>query len=202
MFLDFNITAANEKAITRSLKTGSPIKNPMLLSIIHNIFKNIPVNIPELALVCKTWKNIVDSKEFKKIIPLPQQAFGRQKWLKYIGVDPGEELTPYFPRWIYKYLDTNKCTMTFIPKKVKKTQADGTVLEIALDTLKNIGELVENPIKGHRMGYSRNAWKRALEEVRDMEEAHWVVISKKAIGRNKTYIQQQEEYMDEATCQI
>ena len=92
--------------------------------------------------------------------------------------------------------------LTFIPKTVKITQENGkvddasmdieVVKEVPLDSLEVIGKLVANPTKGNKIGYSANSWQEAIQEKRNLEKPHWVLISKEIIGRNKSYEDQQK----------
>ena len=66
------------------------------------------------------------------------------------------------------------------------------VKEVPLDSLEVIGKLVANPTKGNKIGYHANSWTEALQEKRNLEKPHWVLISKEIIGRNKSYEDQQK----------
>ena len=79
--------------------------------------------------------------------------------------------------------------LTFIPEKVKVIENGNEVL---LDNLEVIGKLVGNPKKGNKTGYAIDSWPEAISEKRKQEKPHWVWIKKEVIGRNKTYVQQQE----------
>ena len=67
-----------------------PHTSPLPLEIQCIIFQNAKVELPNLALVCKNWKAIVDDNRFRETIR-PAKAFGSREWKEYIGVDAGEE---------------------------------------------------------------------------------------------------------------
>ncbi len=173
--------------------------SPLPLEVTRIIFQNAKADLPYLALVCKEWRNLADDKVLRETIR-PSKAFGSREWKEYIGVDAGEELP--LPRRAYGDVEKGNYYLTFIPKSVKVTQenkkVDDTsmdielVKEVPLDSLEVIGKLVANPTKGNKIGYHIDSWQKALQEKRNLEKPHWVLISKEVIGRNKTYGDQQK----------
>ncbi len=169
------------------------------IDAIRIIFQNLKEDFHKLALVCKEWRNLADDKVLRETIR-PVQAFGTQEWKKYIGVDAGEE--PLLPRRTYGVMDIGNSYLTFIPEKVKMIQVNGkvddasmgieVVKEVPLDSLEVIGKLVSNPTKGNKIGYDPTSWQEFIEAKVNLEKSHWVLISKEVIGRNRTYVQQQE----------
>ncbi len=172
--------------------------SPLPLDVQHIIFQNAKADLHNLALVCKDWRNLADDKVLRETIR-PAKVFGRRDWKEYIGVDAGAE--PPLPRRVYGDMERGNYYLTFIPEKVKMTQVNGkvddtsmnieVVKEVALDSLEVIGKLVANPSKGNKIGYSAYAWQEALQEKRNLEKPHWVLISKEIIGRNEYYEDQQ-----------
>ncbi len=173
--------------------------SPLPLDVQRIIFQNAKADLHNLALVCKDWRNLADDKVLRETI-CPAKAFGSRDWKEYIGVDAGEELP--LPRRAYGDMERGNHYLTFIPKTVKVTQENGKVddtsmdiegvKEVALDSLEVIGKLVSNPTKGNKIGYYANSWQEALQEKRNLEKSHWVLISKEIIGRNKSYEDQQK----------
>ncbi len=176
-----------------------PIAGSLPIDVLPIIFQNGKTDLPNLALVCKNWKAIVDNKQFRETIR-PPKAFGSREWKEYIGVDAGEELP--LPRRAYGDMEKGNYYLTFIPKTVKVTQENGkiddtsmdieVVKEVPLDSLEIIGKLVTNPIKGNKIGYDPISWQPPIPEKRNLEKPHWVLISKEIIGRSKSYEAQQK----------
>ncbi len=177
-----NVAGTNQYEVQSMV---DPIVGPLPADILPIIFQNGKTDLPNLALVCKNWKAIVDNTQFCETIR-PAIAFGVQEWKEYIGVDAGEE--PRLPRRAYGDLEKEGGLLTFIPEKVKVIENG---FEVFLDNLKVIGKLVGNPKKGNKTGYTRDSC-RAISEDRKQEKPHWVWIKKEVIGRGKSYEQQQE----------
>ncbi len=167
--------------------------SPLPLEVTCIIFQNAKADLPYLALVCKEWRNLADDKVLRETIR-PSKAFGSREWKEYIGVDAGEELP--LPRRAYGDMEKGDYYLTFIPKSVKIMQENGkvddVVKEVPLDSLEVIGKLAANAIKGNKIGCSANSWPEAIQEKRNLEKPHWVLISKEIIGRNKSYEDQQK----------
>ncbi len=193
---NINVTGTNQYEVQ---SMSDPIAGSLPIDVLPIIFKNVKTDLPNLALVCKNWKAFVDNKEFRETIR-PAKAFGSREWKEYIGVDAGEE--PQLPRRAYADMKKGNYYLTFIPKSVKITQENGkvddtsmdieVVKEVPLDSLEVIGKLVSNPIKGNKIGYDPDYWPEALQEKRNLEKPHWVLISKEIIGRNKSYKDQKK----------
>ncbi len=181
-----NVTGTNQYVVQ---SMADPIAGSLPTDVLPIIFQNAKTDLPSLALVCKNWKAIVDNKSFRETI-CPVKAFGTQKWQDFIGVNAGKE--PLLPRRAYADMEKGNYYLTFIPEKVKMTQVNGMVKEVPLDSLEAIGKLVSNPTKGYKIGYYANSWQEALQEKRNLEKSHWVLISKEIIGRNKSYEDQQK----------
>ena len=190
MQINTNVTGTNQYEVQSMV---DPIVGYLPTDVLPIIFQNVKTDLPNLALVCKNWKTIVDNKQFRKTIR-PAKAFGSREWKEYIGVDAGEELL--LPRRAYGDMEKGNYYLTFIPKTVKVMQENGKVddismdIEIPLDSLEVIGKLVANPTKGNKIGYV-NSW-QPIPEKRNLENPHWVLISKDIIGRNKSYQDQQK----------
>ncbi len=163
--------------------------SPLPIDVVPIIFQNLKTDLPSVALVCKKWKTMADDKLVREKIR-PAQAFGVQEWNDYIGVDAGKE--PPLPRRAYETLEKEGGLLTFIPQTVKVTKENGIVEIVTLDNLEAIGNLVENPKKGHSTRYSIVSWKKAFEEKTKPENPHWVWIKKDVCGRGKWYDTQQE----------
>ncbi len=191
-----NVTGTNQYVVQ---SMADPIAGSLPTDVLPIIFQNAKTDLPKLALVCKNWKAIVDNKSFRETI-CPVKAFGSREWKEYIGVDAGEELP--LPRRVYGDMEKGNYYLTFIPKTVKVTQENGkvddtsmdieVVKEVALDSLEVIGKLVANPTKGNKIGYHANSWQEALQEKRNLEKPHWVLISKEIRGKNNWYEDQQK----------
>ena len=172
--------------------------SPLPLDVTRIIFQNAKADLPYLALVCKEWRNLADDKVLCETIR-PAKAFGSREWKEYIGVDAGEELP--LPRRAYGDMKKGNYYLTFIPKSVKVMQENGkvddasmdieVVKEVPLDSLEVIGKLAANPTTGNKIGFT-HSWTEALQEKRNLEKPHWVLISKELIGRNKSYEDQQK----------
>ncbi len=173
--------------------------SPLPLDVTRIIFQNAKADLHKLALVCKEWRNLADDKVLRETIR-PAKAFGSREWNEYIGVDAGEELP--LPRRAYGDMEKGNYYLTFIPKSVKVTQENGkvddtsmdieVVKEVTLDSLEVIDKLVANPTKGNKIGFTQVCWREALQEKRNLEKPHWVLISKEIIGRDKSYKDQQK----------
>ncbi len=191
-----NVTGTNQYVVQSMV---DPIAGSLPTDVLPIIFKNVKTDLPNLALVCKNWTAIVDNKQFRESI-CPAKAFGSREWKEYIGVDAGKE--PLLPRRAYGDMQNGNHYLTFIPEKVKMTQVNGKVddtsmdieevKEVPLDSLEVIGKLVANPSKGNKIGFTQNSWPAALQEKRNLEKPHWVLISKEIVGRNKSYEDQQK----------
>ena len=185
---------------------GQPMVDPISqktsslpLDVTRIIFQNAQADLYKLALVCKEWRNLADDKVLRKTIR-PAKAFGSREWKEYIGVDAGEELP--LPRRAYGDMERGNYYLTFIPKSVKGTKENGkvddtsmdieVVKEVPLDSLEVIGKLVSNPTKGNKIGFTQGSWQEALQEKRNLEKPHWVLISKEIIGLDKSYEDQQK----------
>ncbi len=191
-----NVAGANQYEVQSMV---DPIVSSLPTDVLPIIFQNVKTDLPNLALVCRNWKTIVDNKQFRETIR-PAKAFGSREWKEYIGVDAGEELP--LPRRAYGDMEKGNHYLTFIPKTVKVMQENGkvddasmdieVVKEVPLDSLEVIGKLAANPTKGNKIGYYGNSWKEALQEKRNPEKPHWILISKEIVGRNKNYEDQQK----------
>ncbi len=145
-----------------------PMAGSLPTDVLPIIFQNVKTDLPNLALVCKNWKAIVDNKQFRETI-CPVKAFGSRAWKEYIGVDAGEE--PLLPRRVYGDMEKGNYFLTFIPEKVKMSQVNGkvdgaskdseVVKEVLLDSLEVIGKLVGNPTKGNNIGFNQVSWHRS-----------------------------------------
>ena len=83
-----NVTGTNQYEVQSMV---DPIAGSLPIDVLPIIFQNVKTDLPNLALVCKNWKAIVDNKQFRETIR-PAKAFGSREWKEYIGVDAGEEL--------------------------------------------------------------------------------------------------------------
>ncbi len=164
--------------------------SPLPLDVVPIIFQNLKADLTSVALVCKKWKAIADDKVVREKIR-PAQAFGVQEWKDFIGVDAGEE--PPLPRRAYETLEKEGGLLTFIPQIVKVTKENGVVEIVTIDSLAAIGNLVENPKKGHNAGYEiKSSWHDIIQKKRKPENPHWVWIKKDAYGRGKLFNEQAE----------
>ncbi len=194
-----NVAGTNQYEVQSMVDPIGQKTSPLPLDVTRIIFQNAKADLHKLALVCKEWRNLADDKVLRKTIR-PAKAFGSCEWKEYIGVDAGEELP--LPRRVYRDMEKGNYYLTFIPKSVKVMQenkkVDDTsmdidvVKEVPLDSLEVIGKLVANPTKGNKIGYYANSWNEALQEKRNLEKPHWVLISKEIIGRNRAYEYQQK----------
>ena len=199
-----NITGTNQYEEQSMVDPIGQKTSPLPLDVTRIIFQNAKADLHQLALVCKEWRNLADDKVLRETIR-PAKAFGSREWKEYIGVDSGEELP--LPRRAYGDMEKGNYYLTFIPKTVMVTQENGkiddtsmdieVVKEVPLDSLEVIGKLAANAIKGNKIGYYADSWQHALQEKRNLEKPHWVLISKEIIGRNKTYEQQRKLVQEE-----
>jgi hypothetical protein len=196
--MSLNINSVNSTGISQPEPIQKqdiiPLPGQLPIDLIPNILKNVPAaKITDLALVCRKWKEIVDDKDFERG-PLPQNFYGRQKVYEITGWDGGKESS--FPRWIYACMAKGGHIFTWVPKTATKIQDDGTKLKVELKSLAVIGDLFANAVNkknGEEIGFSPNSWPDALKDIRPLEEGHWVLISKKEMGRKMTYSEQVDE---------
>ncbi len=160
------------------------------IDLFPRIFQDLKADLPSVVWVCRNWKALANDEAFRQMIR-PAQAFGTKEWKEYIGVvDAGKE--PCLPWCAYGDLEKNGGYLTFIPEKVKVAKEDGKVEDIVLDNLEAIGNLIKKPKTDLETGYKTEwCWEEAIKEKRQQDKPHWVWIKKEAIGRSKTYEQQQ-----------
>jgi F-box associated protein len=173
------------KSVNSIQQDNIPCQLP--IEVIPNILINLPTTkLSELILVCKDWKAIVTDDYYfpNKMIP-PPNFNGPQKWTEYTKGEVGK--APLLPRWVFKCMEKGDHMLTFIPERVKIKKEDGTELVVPINSLKNIGELFANTINGRKIGFSPKSWPAGIQAERPLEKGHWVLISKKAIGRGLNY---------------
>ena len=188
--MNFNADVIAQSAANNPLlltDSTSQISLPKDVALI--IFESLMRDLPNLALVCRNWKNMADDKDLCDRIR-PIQAFGSKEWKEYIHVGAGVE--PPLPRRVYGDLEKGGHLLTFIPDKVKVTKEKGDVEEVLFDSLHTIGQLIEklNIFKGEF--FTSHSHKEAILQKREPEKPHWVWLDKKAIGKGKSYEQQLE----------
>ncbi len=183
--MEFNMSLNTAIVLARDPINGQLMVDPLgqnsslPIDVVPIIFQNLKADLTSVALVCKKWKAMADDKLVREKIR-PVQAFGVQEWKDYIGVDAGEE--PLLPRRAYETLEKEGGMLTFIPQTVKVTKQNGVVEVVTLNTLEAIGNLVENPKKGHKTSYSVVSLIN-LQEKRKTENPHWVWIKKDVYGK-------------------
>jgi F-box associated protein len=171
---------------TRTVNSPCPIQLP--LDVIPNILTKLPATkLSELALVCKGWNSIVTEDYYfpNKMIP-PPNFNGPQSWKEYTKGEVGK--APLLPRWVFKCMEKGEHMLTFIPETVTLKEEDGTEWVVPINSLKNIGELFANTINKRKIGFSPQSSSKAINNIIiPSEKGHWVLISKKAFGRDLNY---------------
>jgi hypothetical protein len=183
---------------TNAVNNVSPISvdsNPqdysekLPLDVIPKILRNLAMELPELALVCRDWRKIVDSADFQDTIP---NVNGPQRWTEFTKADAGK--APSLPRKFFKFLQTH--IITYIPESVKIKNADGIELEVPIHSLQNIGKLFAHTINGRTISFEEYSWLPRFDKEISPEKEHWVLISKKAMGKRLNYTGQVYEAKD------
>lgn len=172
--------------IVDSIPQTHPFQLP--LDVISIILKNLPGTMfPDLALVCKPWKVIVDNDDFLNKMLTPPNFNGPQRWLEYTKANVGE--APALPRWVYKCMRKGGHMLTYIPETVKILNADGTEKEVSINSLEVVGNLFTHTINGRTIGIDPLSTD-AIQMVIHTEKGYWALISKKATDQYLDYNEQ------------
>lgn len=172
---------------------------PSDLNLLTHIFvfacQGSPKDFQSITLVSKNWKEIARGDAFYKELHLriAPEIFVRADFIKCIGGDPGEEF-PIPLEYLVKFR-SGHTLLTFAPKSLKFTQADGTVVEEAR-TLLNMGKWASNAKSGYQIGYHPNSYPKAFLEDRPIEENHWSFIEIDLIEMGKDFATQQKAVKD------
>ena len=155
------------------------------------ILRDLKDYLPDVALVCSRWRDLVDDDDFRNMIR-PTIAFGSREWKYYIGVDAGRE--PRLPRCAYRGdIESGKYLLTLVPKTVKLILKNKYAVVINLNNLKVIEKLLANAINGNKVVITEDSpQKEILNSKRKLENSHWVLLDKEVRCKNETYDAQQE----------
>lgn len=165
--------------------------NSLTRDIALIILLSLKTELQNVALVCKNWKAFADNRTFRDRI-YPSQAFGATEWKEYLSAHAEKE--PLLPRRAYGDMEAGDYLLTFIPKNLKVPTTGGKVRRVRINNLAAIANLVKKPKKGNEIGLSCDSgWNGDCKNIIGLEKPHWVLIDKEAVGKNKTYQQQQME---------
>jgi hypothetical protein len=140
------------------------------------ILRDLKVYLPDVAVVCSCWRNLVDDDDFRNMIR-PAKAYGSREWKYYMGVDAGDE--PRLPRCAYRDMESGNFLLTFIPNTVKLMLKNKYTLAIKLNNLKLIQKLVANPKNGNKIAFTEEPSHNILNSKRKLEHSHWVLLNTK-----------------------
>ncbi len=171
-----------------SINTDHSAFNTISVDVLPIIFENLSLETDIVALVCKIWKEIVDSKMFREMIRPPRVMGIKQLIMQNPNIIFEGKEHP-LPRKFYKEYAMKGGLCFFNPGRVKLKIADGEYKLVVLNSLEAIASLFPNPNLKTRF---TDSWKPALEEIRKEEASHWVWEEAKVRGFNKTYAEQQE----------
>lgn len=171
--------------------------SPLPQDLWRRIFSIVKANLHEMAQVSKKWKEMAYDRELYKMI-LPPQRFDQQAWEKYFGIVEEETLLPLC--FFKDYEMGEKCKkyqgyLTWIPETVQVVQKDGTFKKVILDSALKLEDLVQNPKDGNKAGYHPTSWRKAIDEPRTQEMAHWVWIYKTPLYNFAAYETQEKGVM-------
>lgn len=167
--------------------------NVLPMEIIFHIFSFAKANLLSMALVNRTWKNIIYEPMFYQRV-VPRERCGREAWIKSIG-DPGEE--PVLPLSIFKDMDSGPGWLTLIPETILISR-NGIVMNLQINPI-TMGVLAQNPKEGHKTGYDMEiAWKEAIMEQWPSEKKHWVWIRDEYLGHGKKFEEQRTIAKDQS----
>lgn len=150
-----------------------------------------------------------ETKSAKNLVIIDESfAFGRTKWIRYIG-DPGE--APPLPSNIRQLLEApcpfwpdksvkQTHVLTLIPKTVTRI-IDNNPVTVDL-TLKTFENLVKNPISGQAVSYRPSVHQgvysdRVLQLCGDIgvKESHWILMTKDVIPESRSKIATEQEQL-------
>jgi len=131
-----------------------------------------PADLPNLARLCKRWKEITREYGEKILRPI---AFGKQQYEEYIGTVPEE---PPIPLAAVEYIvkDPTGYLLTLIPVTINGQPVTMNYIEV----------LVMNPLKGNPTKF-RFVYEPIREAYGDIpnETSHWVLMNINVVGKAK-----------------
>jgi len=167
--------------------------NPFLLDeVIFAIGENAKTDLPTLQLLNKKWKGVTDVVYANMFLEIQHLVFGKRKYEEYMhtyGQDLGPEVVPHLPYKVYDDLKNDLCMVTWFPSAVPvRNEKIEVVLKVAPGP-GVMGELVQNPKKGNKTGFTPN--KLVLfhlnKEIRDIKGDKWVVTYKANLHKDMVY---------------
>ncbi len=172
-----------------SINTDHSGFNTTPVEVLPVIFENLSLETDIVALVCKKWKEIVDSKMFREMIR-PFRVMGiKQLIMQNLNIIfEGKEHS--LPRKFYKEYAMKGGLCFFNPGKIKLKIAKGKYKLVVLNSLEAIACLFPNANLKTR--FTSDSWKQARKEIRKEEAPHWVWEEAKVRGFSNTYVEQQE----------
>ena len=87
-------------------------------------------------------------------------------------------------------MQSDKYMLTYIPETVKIKNEDGTESVVPLNSLENVGKLFAHTLNGRNIGFDPDSFPNFMQEVKTLEKGHWILISKKAMGKGLDYLRQ------------
>ncbi len=163
------------------------------VDVLPIIFENLSLETDIVALVCKKWKEIVDSKMFREMIRPPRVMGIKQLIMQNPNIIfEGKEHS--LPRKFYKEYAMKGGLCFFNPGRVKLEIGDRIYKIVVLNSLEAIASLFPmfDPRANLKTRFTSNSWEQALTEIRKEEAPHWVWEEAKARGFSKTYAEQQK----------
>ncbi len=146
--------------------------------VLPNIFTKLSSELHIVALVCKTWKEIVDNDEFREMIR-PSRVMGIKQLKMHNPNIVFEGKEPLLPRKFYGEYAIKGGLCFFNPGKVKLKIADSEYKTVVLNGMEAIASLFPKAEFIGRIGLP------ALDE-----DPHWVWEEADARGFGETYEEQ------------
>ncbi len=189
-----NNTCNKQGWFLMSINTDHSVFNTTPVDVLPIIFENLSLETDIVALVCKKWKEIVDSEMFCEIIRPPRVMGIKQLIMQNPNIIFEGKEHP-LPRKFYKEYAMKGGLCFFNPGRVKLKIADGEYKLVVLNSLEAIASLFPNAKLKTR--FTSSSWEEVLKEIRKEEAPHWVWEEAKVRGFNKTYAKQQEMAKEE-----
>lgn len=159
------------------------------VDVLPNIFNKLSSELDTVALVCKTWKEVVDSKTFREMIH-PPRVMGIKQLMMHNPNILFEGKEHLLPRRFYGEYAIKGGLCFFNPGKVKLKKADGEYKIVVLNRLEAIGSLFPK-------ARFVSTYPPASNVTRQEEDPHWVWEEAKSRGFGKTYNEQLEMAQEE-----
>lgn len=160
------------------------------------IFTLAVTHLDTMALVCKSWAALADDRSFLYMLrEHTPQISGEKEWrerFKMIKIDPEIRI----PRDAYRKI-AEGAWLTFIPQEVTLLNENKQEEVIPLDSLAAIERLFTGCIGDIPRCFTCYSDKNIILEKTALRKSHWVCISTKVVGYNKSFEQQQSYAVEE-----